>query len=49
VDVQRWFRLFGQTFRVVKWAPAGVRHSAGQLKLTSAVRAYAATQRGSES
>jgi hypothetical protein len=46
---QRWLRLFEQNFRVVKWAPAGVRHSAGQLKLTSAVRGYAATQRGSES
>jgi hypothetical protein len=40
--------LFEQNFRVVKWAPAGVRHSAGQLKLTRAVRVYAATQRGSE-
>ena len=48
-DLKRWLRLFEQNFRVVKWAPAGVRHSAGQLKLTSAVRGYAATQRGSES
>jgi len=44
-----WLRLFEQNFRVVTWAPAGVRHSAGQLKLTSAVRGYAATQRRSES
>jgi hypothetical protein len=43
----RWLRLFEQNFRVVKWAPAGVRHSASQLKLTRAVRVYATTQRGS--
>src|SRR5262245_25496029 len=35
---QRWLRLFEQNFHVVKWAPAGVRHSAGQPKLTSAAR-----------
>jgi hypothetical protein len=45
---ERWLRLFEQNFRVVKWAPAGVRRSAGQLKLTRAARVYTATQRGSE-
>src|SRR5262249_55201455 len=46
---ERWSRFFEQNLRVVKWTPAGLRRSAGQLKLSRAARAlccHAARQRG---